>query len=77
MHYNPFAYIKDETREQDILKFVEVLIKNTSGSGEQNKGEDFWVKAERLLYTAYIAMMFCIFPVEERTFKTLIDMINL
>ena len=77
MHYNPFAYIKDETREQDILKFVEVLIKNTSGSGEQNKGEDFWVKAERLLYTAYIAMMFCIFPVEERPFKTLIDMINM
>ena len=75
MHYNPFAYIRDETREQDILKFVEVLIKNTSGSGDQ-KGEDFWVKAERLLYTAYIAMIFCLFPPEERNFETLIDMIN-
>lgn len=75
MHYNPFAYIRDATREQDILKFVEVLIKNTSGSGEQ-KGEDFWVKAERLLYTAYIAMIFCLFPPEERNFETLIDMIN-
>ena len=77
MHYNPFCYIKPETREQDILKFVEVLIKNTSGSGEQNKGEDFWVKAERLLYTAYIAMMFCVLAPEERTFRSLIEMINL
>lgn len=75
MHYNPFAYIREETREQDILKFVEVLIKNTSGEGEQ-KGEDFWVKAERLLYTAYIAMIFCVFPKEEQNFATLIDMIN-
>lgn len=77
MHYNPFCYIKSETREQDILKFVEVLIKNTSGNGQENKGEDFWVKAERLLYTAYIAMMFCVLPQEERTFRSLIDMINL
>lgn len=75
MHYNPFAYIREETREQDILKFVEVLIKNTSGSGEQ-KGEDFWVKAERLLYTAYIAMIFTVSPEDERNFETLIDMIN-
>lgn len=75
MHYNPFAYIREETREQDILKFVEVLIKNTSGEGEQ-KGEDFWVKAERLLYTAYIAMIFCLAPIEERNFETLIEMIN-
>lgn len=75
MHYNPFAYIREETREQDILKFVEVLIKNTSGEGEQ-KGEDFWVKAERLLYTAYIAMIFCLAPVEEQNFESLIDMIN-
>ena len=75
MHYNPFAYIREETREQDILKFVEVLIKNTSGEGEQ-KGEDFWVKAERLLYTAYIAMIFCVFPEEEQNFETLIEMIN-
>lgn len=75
MHYNPFAYIREETREKDILRFVEVLIKNTSGEGEQ-KGEDFWVKAERLLYTAYIAMIFCVFPPEEQNFETLIDMIN-
>lgn len=75
LHYNPFAYIRPETREQDILKFVEVLIKNTSGSGEQ-KGEDFWVKAERLLYTAYIAMIFTLSPEDERNFETLIDMIN-
>lgn len=75
MHYNPFAYIREETREQDILKFVEVLIKNTSGEGEQ-KGEDFWVKAERLLYTAYIAMIFCVFPKDEQNFETLIEMIN-
>ncbi len=74
MHYNPFAYIRPETREQDILKFVEVLIKNTSGS--EQKGEDFWTKAERLLYTAYIAMMYTVSPPEEWNFATLIDMIN-
>ena len=75
MHYNPFAYIREETREQDILKFVDVLIKNTTGEGEQ-KGEDFWVKAERLLYTAYIAMIFCFSPEKERNFETLIEMIG-
>lgn len=74
MHYNPFAYIRPETREQDILKFVEVLIKNTSGS--EQKGEDFWTKAERLLYTAYITMMYTVSPPEEWNFATLIDMIN-
>lgn len=77
MHYNPFAYISEKNREKDILKFVEVLIKNTSGSGKQQSGEDFWVKAEKLLYTAYIAMIFCFSPPEERNFETLIDMINL
>lgn len=75
MHYNPFAYISEETREQDILQFVDVLIRNTSGSGEQ-KNEDFWVKSERLLYTAYIAMIFTLSPENERNFETLIDMIN-
>ncbi len=74
MHYNPFAYISVENREQDILKFVDVLIKNTSGS--EQKTEDFWVKAERLLYTAYIAMIFTLSPANERNFETLIDMIN-
>ena len=77
MHYNPFAYISEKNREKDILKFVEVLIKNTSGSGKQQSGEDFWVKAEKLLYTAYIAMIFCFSPPEERNFETLIDMITL
>ena len=57
MHYNPFAYISKKNREKDILKFVEVLIKNTSSS-QQPSGDDFWVKAEKLLYTAYIALIF-------------------
>lgn len=76
MHYNPFAYISEKNREKDILKFVEVLIKNTSGNSPQS-GEDFWVKAEKLLYTAYIAMIFTLSPESERNFETLIDMINL
>ena len=50
MHYNPLAYIKSE---KDILKLVNVLIENTKGEGEKS-GEDFWVKSERLLYSAYI-----------------------
>ena len=75
MHYNPFAYISEKNREKDILKFVEVLIKNTSSS-QQPSGDDFWVKAEKLLYTAYIAMIFTLSHVEERNFETLIDMIN-
>ena len=75
MHYNPFAYISEKNREKDILKFVEVLIKNTSSS-QQPSGDDFWVKAEKLLYTAYIANIFTLSPVEERNFETLIEMIN-
>ncbi|MBE6870081.1 MAG: type IV secretory system conjugative DNA transfer family protein [Ruminococcus albus] len=75
MHYNPFAYISERNREKDILKFVEVLIKNTSSS-QQPGGDDFWVKAEKLLYTAYIAMIFTIYPEDERNFETLIEMIN-
>lgn len=75
MHYNPFAYISEKNREKDILKFVEILIKNTSGNSQQS-GEDFWVKAEKLLYTAYIAMIFTLSPERERNFETLIDMIN-
>ena len=75
MHYNPFAYISAKNREKDILKFVEVLIKNTSSS-QQPSGDDFWVKAEKLLYTAYIDMIFCFYPEHERNFETLIDMIN-
>lgn len=75
MHYNPFAYISKKNREKDILKFVDVLIKNTQSS-QQNGGDDFWVKAEKLLYTAYIAMIFTINPPKERNFETLIEMIN-
>ena len=75
MHYNPFAYISKKNREKDILKFVDVLIKNTQSS-QQNGGDDFWLKAEKLLYTAYIAMIFTINPPAERNFETLIEMIN-
>ena len=75
MHYNPFAYISKNNREKDILKFVDVLIKNTQSS-QQNGSDDFWVKAEKLLYTAYIAMIFTINPPEEQNFETLIEMIN-
>lgn len=74
MHYNPFAYISKKNREKDILKFVEVLIKNTSS--QQPSGDDFWVKAEKLLYTAYIALIFAMYPKDEWNFETLIDMIN-
>ena len=76
MHYNPFAYISERNREKDILKFVDVLIKNTTSS-QQSGGDDFWVKAEKLLYTSYIAMIFTLSPVDERNFETLIDMINM
>lgn len=75
MHYNPFAYISEKNREKDILKFVEVLIKNTSFS-QQPSGDDFWVKAEKLLYTAYIALIFAMYDPEQWNFETLIDMIN-
>lgn len=74
MHYNPFAYISKKNREKDILKFVEVLIKNTSS--QQPSGDDFWVKAEKLLYTAYIALIFAMYPEDQWNFETLIDMIN-
>ena len=75
MHYNPFSYISAEHREKDIIKFVEVLIKNTNGN-KPSGGDDFWEKAEKLLYMAYIAMIFTFYPEEERNFETLIDMIN-
>lgn len=74
MHYNPFAYIRPETREQDILKFVEVLIKNTST--KETGGDDFWIKAEKLLYTSYIALIFATCPQEEWNFETLIEFVN-
>jgi type IV secretion system protein VirD4 len=72
MHYNPFAYIKDE---KDILKLVNTLIVNTKGEGQQAT-EDFWVKAEKLLYQAYIGYIYYECVEEEQNFITLIDMIN-
>ena len=75
MHYNPFSYISPEHREKDIIKFVEVLIKNTN-SNKPSGGDDFWEKAEKLLYMAYIALIFTFYPEEERNFETLIEMIN-
>lgn len=75
MHYNPFAYIRPETREQDILKFVETLITNTT-SQQQHGGDEFWTKAEKLLYTSYIALIITCCPEEEWNFETLIELIN-
>lgn len=74
MHYNPFAYIRPKTREQDILRTVEVLIANTTG--ELKGGDEFWVKAEKLLYTSYIALIITMCPEEEWNFETLIDFVN-
>lgn len=72
MHYNPFAYIRSE---KDILKLVNVIITNTKGDGEKS-GEDFWVKAERLLYCALIGYIYYEAPEEEKNFITLLDLIN-
>ena len=72
MHYNPLAYIKSE---KDILKLVNVLIENTKGQGEKSN-EDFWIKSERLLYSAYIGYIWYEAPEEEKNFITLLDMIN-
>ncbi|MDR1464266.1 MAG: type IV secretory system conjugative DNA transfer family protein [Oscillospiraceae bacterium] len=72
MHYNPFAYLHSD---KDILKLVNTLILNTKGEGEKSN-EDFWVKAERLLYTAYISYIHYEAPDEERNFNTLLEMIN-
>lgn len=71
MHYNPFAYIHSE---KDILKLVTTLISNTKGEGKE--GDDFWVKAETLLYTAIIGYIHYEAPVEEQNFATLIEFIN-
>ena len=71
MHYNPFVYIRSE---KDILKLVTVLIVNTKGEGKG--GDDFWVKAETLLYTALIGYIHYEAPEEERNFITLVEMIN-
>ena len=76
MHYNPFAYISEKHCEADILRFVDLLILNTNGK-KDDKGGDFWEKAEKLLYYAYIALIFCLCPKEERNFRTLVKMISL
>lgn len=72
MHYNPFAYIRSE---KDVLKLVSTIIANTKGDGEKS-GEDFWVKAERLYYTALIGYIWYEAPEEEKNFITLLEMIN-
>jgi len=71
MHYNPFAYIHSE---KDILKLVTTLITNTKGEGKS--GDDFWVKAETLLYAAIIGYIHYEAPIEEQNFATLIEFIN-
>ena len=72
MHYNPFAYIRSE---KDILKLVNTIIVNTKGEGQQS-GEDFWVKVEKLYYTALIAYIWYEAPEEEQNFAMLIDLID-
>ena len=71
MHYNPFAYIRSET---DILKLVTTLIANTKGEGKG--GDDFWIKAETLLYVALIGYIHYELPEEKQNFSTLIDLLN-
>ena len=71
LHYNPFSYIRSE---KDILKLVNTLIANTKGDGKSN--DDFWQKAETLLYTALIGYIHYEAPVEEQNFATLIEFIN-
>ena len=72
MKYSPFAYLRSE---KDILKLVQTIIANTKGEGEK-AGEDFWVKAEKLYYTALIGYIFYEAPREEKNFATLLDMID-
>ena len=72
MHYNPFVYIRSE---KDILKLVNTLIANTKGEGEKS-AEDFWVKAERLLYCALVGYIWYEAPAEEMNFITLLELIN-
>ena len=72
MHYNPLAYIRSE---KDILKLVNTIIANTKGEGTQS-GEDFWVKAERLYYTALIGYIWYEAEEDEKNLNTLIEMIN-
>ena len=72
MHYNPFAYLRSE---KDILKLVQTIIANTKGEGEKSS-EDFWVKAEKLYYTALIGYLYYEAPEEEQNFSTLLSLID-
>ena len=72
MRYNPLAYVENE---QDILKLVETVIANTTGEGASG-GQDFWVKAEKLLYQAYLSLIISKFPKEEQHLGTLIDLLS-
>ena len=71
MRYNPLAYIKTES---DVLRFVSALITNTRGDGKE--GEEFWTKAESLLYSALIAYIVFEAPEDDRNMNTLLDLIN-
>jgi len=73
MKYNPFAYIRSE---KDILKLVNTIILNTKGEGDNNGENSFWVKAERLYYTALIGYIWYEAPEKEKNFSTLLEMIN-
>lgn len=72
MHYNPFRYIRSE---KDILKLANTIIANTKGEGEKST-EDFWIKAERLLYCALIGFIYYEAPEEEQNFATLLEFLN-
>mgnify|MGYP003428969383 CR=1 FL=1 len=71
MHYNPLAYVQNE---EDILKLVETIIANTNGNNNQQ--EDFWVKAEKLLYQSYLSLILTKFPKDEKHLGTLMDLIS-
>ena len=71
MHYNPIAYLKTES---DILKFINALITNTKGDGKE--GDEFWTKAETLLYCALVAYIVFEGKPEDKNINTLVDMIN-
>lgn len=73
MHYNPFAYFRREKLTDDIASFIDVLIKNT---GEKSPGgDDFWINAEKLLYTAFIAYIFTMYPPDDRNIKAVLDLV--
>lgn len=73
MKYNPLAYVENE---QDILKLVETIIANTTSEGANAASQDFWVKAEKLLYQAYLSLIISKFPKEEQNLPTLMDLIS-